>query len=432
MTPVQLRCGMIRASVTGVLMLLPAAAAFAQLPSASTRALGMGDNYTALARGYAAVSWNPALLGLPGNPGASLALLPVRGIAGLDPITLKDLKDFEGQVVPAEVREQWLQRIEQEESEQGTGGGDATYVAAQIGNLGVQVGSTFRAIGNLSPGAAELLFFGNAGRTGEPRDFTLTGSDISAHAVSTVAVSYGLSLGSSATRTTAIGLTAKYTVGHLFLFGEDQGSTVTDDPQLNVRFPVVSTSTEDFDANGGAGFGLDVGFATRTGAMTIGVAVRNVINTFEWDESKLKFRPGLARFDQNEMESNFEEEDFANAPADLKAIVADSKFKPVIAAGVAYEASRRLTLSGDVRTRAGDTTLEDGPKLHLGAGAEFRPISVLPIRVGGAIVTAGFQLGGGIGLNLGPLNIAASLVQRKTDLGTDTISMFTLISTTGR
>src|SRR5205085_9973259 len=119
-----------------------------QLPSSSTRALGMGDNYTALARGYAAVSWNPALLGLPGNPGASLTLLPVRGVAGLGPVKLKDFSNYSDKFVPASQRETWLTAIEGKGSEQGNAGADATYIAAQIGRLGVQAGTIVRAVSN--------------------------------------------------------------------------------------------------------------------------------------------------------------------------------------------------------------------------------------------------------------------------------------------
>src|SRR5687768_2950013 len=88
--------------------LLLAAPLHAQLPSASTPGLGMGDNFTAVARGYHAIAWNPALLGLSGNPGASLALAPFRAVAGLDPITLKDFKEFQGELVPADVKARWL------------------------------------------------------------------------------------------------------------------------------------------------------------------------------------------------------------------------------------------------------------------------------------------------------------------------------------
>ena len=420
--------------IAGLLTAAFATSASAQLPSASTRALGMGDNFTAVARGYAAVSWNPAMLGLPGNPGVSLALLPVRGIAGLGPVTLKDFKDYGGQFVPTDVREQWLQHIETKGKEQGTGGADATLLALQIGRFAVQVSSLFRGVADLAPGAAELLFFGNAGRTGEPRAFTLTNSSVRAHAESTVAASYAIPLGKgTATSHTSIGITGKYTIGHFLMMGMDQGSTTTTEPSLDVNFPVVGTSTKNFDANAGNGFGLDVGFAMRRGTLTLGAVVQNVVNTFKWDQTKLVFRQGTATFDANTKVSNFDEMPFAQAPANLQALVSDSaKFKPTIGAGAAVEVSRKLTVSADFRARVGETSIEQEPKVHAGLGAEFRFIPILPIRVGVAGVTGGFQVGGGLGLNLGPLNLAASIASRSTELGTNVVSMFTLISTIGR
>lgn len=419
-------------ALTAAMVLVTTTFAHAQLPSASTRALGMGDNFTAAAVGYSAVSWNPALLGLPGNPGASLALLPVRGIAGLDPVTLSDLKDFEDQFVPATVREAWLQSIEREGSEEGTGGGNVTFIAAQIGRLGVQVSTVARAISNLSPGAAEIILFGNAGRTGQPRDLQMNGSDVTAHAVSTLGLSYAVPIGKSETSYTAIGATAKFLLGHALLIGQDQGSTIAAQPNLNIQFPIVGTSTDEFDANGGSGLGLDIAFATRRGNLTIGAVVQNVINTFDWDETKLRFRPGTATFNSTTKVSNFDEQPFSAAPAALRELVDKAKYKPVIGAGVAYEPSARWTVTGDARVRAGDTTIEDEPKVHVGAGGEFRPASLVSLRAGGAVVTGGYELAGGVGLNLGPINLAASFATRLGDLGRDTITMFTVISTTPR
>src|SRR5919199_3719364 len=85
--PTQLSESMTRLSSAAAIIALACAAhpAAAQLPSASAVALGSGDNYTALARGYNAVAWNPAGLAMPGNPGFSLTILPVRGSGGLRP-----------------------------------------------------------------------------------------------------------------------------------------------------------------------------------------------------------------------------------------------------------------------------------------------------------------------------------------------------------
>src|SRR5919199_6728839 len=86
--PTQLPTSMTRLPIAATVIALACTAAHqaaAQLPSASAVALGSGDNYTALARGYNAVAWNPAGLAMPGNPGFSLTILPVRGSGGLRP-----------------------------------------------------------------------------------------------------------------------------------------------------------------------------------------------------------------------------------------------------------------------------------------------------------------------------------------------------------
>src|SRR5688500_6147829 len=105
-------------------LLMTAAAAHAQLPSASSKALGLAENFTAAARGYHAIAWDPALLGLPGGPGTSLAVAPLRLVTGLDPVTLSDLKEYEGIVVPLTVRDRWLAAVRNEGAEAGTGGAD--------------------------------------------------------------------------------------------------------------------------------------------------------------------------------------------------------------------------------------------------------------------------------------------------------------------
>ena len=145
------------------------------------------------------------------------------------------------------------------------------------------------------------------------------------------------------------------------------------------------------------------------------------------------FRAGTASFDATHKTSDFDEQAFANAPAALQSMVRDSaKCKPTVGVGAALEVSPKLTVSADVRSRRGDTVMQLEPKLHAGVGAEFRVIPVLPIRVGAAAVTGGFEGSGGLGVNLGPANLAASIASRASDIGTSVLPMFTLISTIGR
>lgn len=409
----------------GFLLAVPAAA---QLPSASTPALGMGDNFTAAARGYHAVAWNPALLGLSGNPRSSLALAPLRLVAGLDPITLKDLKDNEGIELSAATKARWLADVTAEGSEQGSGGGDVTYLAAQIGKFAVQFSSRARAVADLGPGAVRVLLYGNTDEQGNPQAIALAGSELNAAATSTAAASYALPL-KLGTGGAAIGVTLKYTIGHLYLHGSDNNSQFTAQPAVNLSFPTVTTVTENAELNNGSGLGLDVGFALQRGNMTLSAAVQNVFNSFKWKTENLTFRPGSAIFNSTTKQSSFDETPYTSAPQALRTLVDNQKYKPTIAAGVALMPNSKLTLSADVRSRLSDEGIQEAPKLHAGAGLEYKLLSFLPVRAGAAIVTGGSQYGAGLGLILGPFNIGASLMRRDSDLGTDTVTMFTLIST---
>ena len=78
------------------------ALAGAQQPNASPAAAALGA-YTAQARGLDAVAWNPANLGMPGNPLLSLSILTVNGGTGLKPISLNDISPYYGQPLPASI-----------------------------------------------------------------------------------------------------------------------------------------------------------------------------------------------------------------------------------------------------------------------------------------------------------------------------------------
>ena len=55
----------------------------AQVPNASPAATGLSGAFTARARGYDAIAWNPANLGLRDNPRFSFSLLAISGSSGL-------------------------------------------------------------------------------------------------------------------------------------------------------------------------------------------------------------------------------------------------------------------------------------------------------------------------------------------------------------
>lgn len=128
----------------------------AQLPSASPAALAMGDNYTAMARGFAAVSWNPANLGLDGNPTFSLTIFGIRAASDLGPITLGDISKYGGQTLPEDAKAGWMERVEAGRGELGDLGAGITYFGLSAGRFAVQLSSSATGTINLAPGAVEL------------------------------------------------------------------------------------------------------------------------------------------------------------------------------------------------------------------------------------------------------------------------------------
>lgn len=420
-----------RIFVSATALMLVASSAAAQLPSASAAALGMGDNYTARARGFNAAAWNPAGLGVRSNPLTSFGLLSIRGLGGLDPVSLADLKEHEGSKISAEVRSQWLDEIIAEGSEEGSGGTEVTWLAASVGRIGVQLSSSAHAVANLGPGAAELILFGNAGRTGSPVDVTLDGSSFDAAITSTIAMAYGQPIFRTPTSSLAIGVTGKYTFGHLMFTGQDNGGAVRADPlAVELDFPmVVSDTVFVFDKlDNGNGWGIDVGLAYEGGPWSAGVTAKNVFNNFGWDESSLFYRPGEAVFNTDESESDFDPQPFSAAPQSLRDRVENMVGTPEIAAGIGFQPNRRVAVNADYHQRFEESTLKE-TKTHIGAGVELRPLMFLPIRLGGALLNDGGKLGTvGLGLEFGAANFTVSAAQRDTDLGMDQMLMFTFSS----
>ncbi len=406
--------------------------ASAQLKSASSAVMGTGNNYTALARGFGAVGINPAGLAMPGGPGFSMTIPSARAQFGLSPIGLADLKEYENTLIPPSVKEEWLREIASQGSQVGGGGGEITSLGLSVGRVGFQLSTMALFQTDLNEDAAELLLFGNAGRTGAPQDLNLAGSKMDGYVVSTLGVGFAFPVNFQPMgfrhEAFAIGATIKYSVGHFLLLARDVGSTVQSDPvALNLRFPVVNSATdEDYEVNGGSGVGLDLGAMWEGGPWSMGVSVQNVFNTFEWSPETLAYRPGEAFFDGSDSDdTDFDEQAFSNAPASMKSEVQDMTFDPLISLGMAYEATGAVTLTADIRRQIGEGIVV-GPETHAGLGVVLHPVGPIYLRGGGAWVTDGFQFGGGAGLALGPVHISGAGLMQSGDAGEATYVMLTL------
>lgn len=402
-------------------------AAGAQLVSASAASLALGDNYTALARGFNAVNWNPANLGMPGNPALSFGFTG-RGAAGMDPISLSDISQYSGVTIPQAVLSSWLARVQQQGGQSLEADGSGAF-AMSIGNLAFQVGSSAYERGKLSPDAVEVLLYGNAGESGVPRTMNLKGSRTEAAVTSTAAVSFGQGIDLGVGRLAqhfAIGATAKYIVGNALLLGEDAGSQLSANPlALDVQFPIIQSDTA---LNGypqrGHGVGVDVGAAWSSGPLSVGATIQNFVNTFKWDVDQMYFRPGGAVFTTSgSRQTSFDAVAMTAVPDSLRASanalaaeVDAMRFKPSLNIGAAFKALPFLTVMGDMRQQLGDG-MHLAERTHVGAGAELRIIPFLPIRAGLSAISGGYVASAGAGLDLFFFHMNAAIAARKTEFG---------------
>ena len=389
----------------------------AQLANASASTVALSGNNTASVTGFGAISVNPARLGLPGS-GFSLAIVPVQVRAGLGPVGLSDLADYEGVVVPVSTKEAWMTAIQNSEGQVASVGADVSVLALTIGSLGFQFSTVASANATIPTGVAEAILFGNAGRDpGDAADLDLTGLGADGFAASTAALSYAFPAGSA-----RLGFTAKYIIGHGIALAKAQSGAVSSDPlRVTLTAPSVGPCDDEAagsctqDWNAGTGAGLDVGFMMDLPSLTIGASIENIVNTFEWDVSRLSYRPGSVLFEQGTSESSFEETSYSSAPSTLKAQVGDYTFKPTLRLGAAIELPMDLTVSGDIHRRLSDDGIALTPKSHVGVGAEFRGLRILHLRAGGAVITGGTQFSGGASLVLGPVNISIAGATRNGD-----------------
>jgi hypothetical protein len=416
-----------RCALPACLFVAIAQRADAQLVSASATSLSLADNYTVLARGFNAVAWNPANLGLPGNPLLSFGFAG-RGSGGMDPISLSDLAQYSGVQLPNAVLADWLGRVKQQGGQSLEAEGSGAF-GLSVGNFAFQVGSTAYERGKLSPDAVEILLYGNAGATGTPRPMSLKGSRTEAALTTTAAASFGQGVDfgiGPINQHFAVGVTVKYIVGNALLIGEDAGSQIQANPlAVDVQFPMIQSDTAIAGMpQKGHGVGVDVGAAWSSGPLAIGATLQNFLNTFHWDVDQMYFRPGGALFTSSgSRQTNFDAVGMTNVPDSLRAKAAAlgaevdaMRFRPSLNIGASMRVLPFLTAIADVRQQIGDG-MRVGERTHIGAGAELRIIPFLPIRAGLAAISGGYIASAGAGLDLFLLHLNAGIAARKTEFG---------------
>lgn len=398
----------LRRAVVAAAILAIAGLAQAQQANASAAAFGLAGNYIARAHGYQALAWNPAMLGMPGNPGFSFGTLAVSGNSGLDPVDLNAFAPYSGKDIPVQTRQTWLSQVQAKNGETGTADGGASLLGLSAGPFALQVSSSGYATAKLSPDAFEVVMFGNAGNTGSAHNLSFQGSSLTSGAFTTAAIGYGHALAVplfSGLSSLSVGVTGKYIIGNAVAMAEDAGSAL-DTNNVNVNFPMVYSDPGSHSVVG-SGYGMDLGVAWTGDGITGGASIQNVFNTFAWDQSKMKSQVATASFDGTTTAVQTTDQPYSAAPQTLRDKIANDKFTPVLGAGIAYQLASKVVISGDAHQQVGDG-ISIGPKTSIGTGLEYRGIPFIPLRAGGSYVTDGWVVGGGLGVAIGPYELGVS------------------------
>ncbi|MDQ8153084.1 MAG: conjugal transfer protein TraF [Gemmatimonadota bacterium] len=418
-----------RFALGALVLLMNATALQAQQANPSVVAFGMGNNYTAAARGYETIGWNPAMLAIGAQPKFSVGALIGGANGGLAPVDVQDIADYSGVTIPRSVRQGWVNDLRNSsKSETGALDGGVTFLALSWGHMAAQVSASAGANMNLNADALETMLLGNADAVASNRTLRPSGG-LTASAFITSAVSWSKALNwkpmGAKDESFALGVTGKWVLGAANVRVQDAGSTITKDA-ITARFPAVFSSGTD----AGSGIGMDVGAAWHGGNTTVGLTVMNLFNSFAWDGAGFECIPMTIDIDVNRTNTSTEKAACSGSTQVQVDAATAMKFMPSIRAGAAWTGLTKWTLTADVQSQLGDEaeTIVLGPKTSVGVGAEYRGLAMLPLRGGFSVIEGGTQMAGGAGLRFGRYEFNVGMQLRNVDGMSSTNVMLGLLS----
>ena len=414
--------------------LLAPALLSAQLPDPSTRALGMGDAYTSLARGYEAVAWNPAMLAAWGRPAFTIGLPHASFEFGSNAFGFSDVRKYANAYLSDADKQALLNKIT------GPALSIRSLVGAQpfglsIGPFALMVGMSGEVDAGISKDAVRLALLGNAPQAGSLSSFTAAGSNGRAWAATTAAGSFALPFTLPLGRL-SVGVTYKYVIGNFLGSATDLGSQVSFNPLFSATetgqalYTNYGTGCGSFKPTGtgecggqaGKGYGVDLGATLQLGhgGLTLSGVVVNALGSMTWDAGRLAYErtlrqttqePGGSVSDTTLSQVSLRNQASIQADPQAKALsdslLANANFARLVRVGVAlHHGLLTLSAQGQLRLKEG---LDQQSSQLLAVGAEYRLLGILPLRVGASSDFAGAtMLSAGTGLQLLGINLDVS------------------------
>ncbi len=412
--------------------LVAPAALLAQLPTTSPRSLALGGAYTSLARGWEAVSWNPALLAARGRPRFTLGLPQLSFEFGSNSYGFGDFRKYANRTLDAADKAYLLGKIDTSltvreilaVSPVGISIGRFAFTAATSGDMDASLGKD----------AVDLALNGNAHRSGPGEYFTARGSGANGWAATTLAGSFAWPFQTSLGRL-ALGATYKRVIGHFIGRAAETSSSFQVNPAFDVSASGHTIYTDysrayrlsgpgdllGGEGKAGSGYGVDLGATLELEgrSLMLSAVIVNALGGMSWDEDRFAYERSAASVSQTaggqivddttrvELTTKGQIDADPQARGLRDSLLAHAGFARVVRAGMALRrGALSLAAGGQLRLSKG---LDRVPSASIGAGAEIRLLRVLPLRAGAATDFNSVTLSAGSGLQLLGLNADISV-----------------------
>jgi hypothetical protein len=381
----------------------------------SARSFGLAGSYTTRARGYESPFWNPANLGLSSRPSWSVGLVGVNAYLDNNALSYGQIESLYGDYLDPTEKSELLAEIRNT----GTDGmleldvdAGATALGFSIWRFAFGVSATGSSRAEVSSDAAELLLFGNVGEDGTGGDFSFDGSYGNGWSLSSAYLSYAQPFTIPALdylgMKFSVGATVKYGMAHGLVRISDEGSLLTYEPlALDVEAELLN-STE-FDA--GNVWAADFGAAMEWGDWVFGLSAIDLFSSISWNEEVFELTQYSVHADFDSSSASDTTLAFNELSAEDQQRVRDylsqADIPTRVRLGAGWQMSQLLSLSADYLELVGGS-LRARWERQLSVGAELRPISVLPLRVGLATDFNKLAIAGGLGIYAGPAHFDLS------------------------
>lgn len=363
------------------------------------RAWGMGGAGCAVARGLEAVTYNPANLAF--SDGSSVGLAGAAVSLQNNALSLDRYNEITGTHLDAADKAALMADIPADGFNLDADV-RASALGFQFGSFALTAAAVGTGNGNLDKDYFDLVLNGN--QVGQTVDFSNTWGEGSALGAATV--SFGTRLATLGGASLGAGVNVRYLHGLYEMHVASAGGTLTTGmSEITAEAHVATMSAE-----GGRGYGVDVGLALRTpGGLSVGLSLENAQSSIEWDRN-VEYR----EFHLSAADLNLLNSDLDAAVTDADTVYTGDPYTTALPRSARLGASTKLgafVVAADWVQGFEDRGLTSTSPRVL-AGVEWQ-LGFLQPRLGAA--TGGVQgdsASAGLGLKLGFWRLDAAAVTR--------------------